>query len=98
MKSARKPLPKILWVFAAFIPSGLTLVIMQMISVGPYLGAALLMINAGCSVASAIGLVRGIEGVVERVALAVFLTGFFFVANVVLTVLIGCAAMGNRAP
>ncbi len=96
--SAPKPLTKILWVFAAFMPSVLTLGIMQWTSVAPGLGEALLIFNAVCSLAAAIGLVRGFQEVGTRVALAIFLTGLFFVANVVLTVLIGCAALGRNAP
>jgi len=97
-ESAPKPLPKILWLFEAFIPSVLALGIMQNRNVAPSLGVALLILTVVCSLVAAIGLVRGMRSKASQVILAIFLTAFFFMANVVVVVLIGCASMGRISP
>jgi len=93
-----KPLPKILWLFEAFIPSVLALGIIQKTNVAPGLGLALIILNFVCSLVAGIGLVRGMKSKVSQIILAIFLTGCFFIANVVVAVLIGCASMGRISP
>jgi hypothetical protein len=90
---APQPLPKIVWLFEAFIPSVLALGIMQSATVAPGLGIALLILTVVCSLVAAIGVVRGMESKAEQIVLAIFLTGVFFIANLVVVVLIGCSHM-----
>jgi len=95
---APQPLPKIVWLFEAFIPSVLALGIMQSATVAPGLGIALLILTVICSLVAGIGLVGGMKTRVSQVILAIFLTGFFFIANMVIVVLIGCSHMGRISP
>lgn len=93
-----KPLPKIVWLFEAFIPSVLALGIMQNRNVPPSLGVALLILTVICSLVAAIGLVHDMKRKASQLILAIFLTGFFFIANMVIVALIGCSRMGRISP
>jgi hypothetical protein len=89
------PSLKILWLFVAFIPSLVALGLLSSHTFGnPALGWGLVILTAGCCFGAGIGLVRGMRNTVAQALLAIFLTGFFFFANVVIVVLIGCSRMG----
>jgi len=90
----RKPAPKILWLLVAFIPSVAALFTTQYINQHGYLVAVLLILGVVCSIVAAMELVRGMKSLAERVAVGIFLAGFFFVANVVIAVFIGCSRSG----
>ena len=87
-----KPPPKIVWLVVAFIPSLAALATLQKDS-GPGTLQFLFALDVICSLVAGFGMMSGKPLKASRVVLAIFLTGFFFVVNVVISVLIGCSHM-----
>jgi hypothetical protein len=85
---------KTISLLVAFVPSLAALVLTTRHTNSPALGWGLLILAAVCCVGASIGLVRRMKSKVAQVLLAIFLSGFFFVANVIIAVLIGCSQMG----
>ena len=92
----QKPLPKIVWLFEAFITSVLALGIMQITNIDQSLGKALLILTVVCSLVAGIRLVRGMKSIETQVLQATILA--FFFANVAVVGLIGCSKVGHISP
>jgi hypothetical protein len=88
----RKPLPKIIWLFVAFLPSTLALIFIQIPKAWPWMLLLLLLLNTFCSAMASDGLTQGMKNKDERGGLMFFLIVFFFAANAGISFFIGCAA------
>ncbi len=89
------PLVKIISLFVAFVPSLAAMSVLKTHSGGQAIGTGLLILSVICCVGASIGIVQGIKSTATQVALAVLLSGFFLVANLVIVVLVGCSQMGS---
>lgn len=87
------PPRKITWLFVGFSPSLAGLIMLQTFT-NPLLAmVALLGLNAPLSVLAGICLVRAMKSVETtgaRTALALLLIAFFFIANFMIVILLGC--------
>jgi hypothetical protein len=87
----------ILWLFVAFIPSVVGIICFQTKS-GLGLLPILVIVNIGCSIFGAAGVVRGIKSEGTRIVLGVLLMPVFFVLNAFIVLAVGCSGMGRIAP
>ena len=92
------PVRKIIWLFAAFFPGVAGIICLNIKNPGSWLFPALLILNLVFSVASSVGLVKGMKNEGSQFALGFFLTGFFFVLNAFIVLFVGCSGMGRIAP
>ena len=86
----------LVWLLCAFVPSLVGILSLEIKNAPQGLGILLLILNAGCSLCSGIGLLSGIKDQVLRVIFGVLLGGFFFVLNVFIVIFVGCSGMGGR--
>jgi hypothetical protein len=93
-----KSVPKIIWLFAAFIPSVIGIGCLHVKYQGRGLLSFLLLLNLIFSVASSVGLVRGMKPSAIRAIMAIFFIIFFFVLNVFIVSFVGCSGGGRIAP
>ena len=91
-------IPKVLWLFVAFIPSVVAIPCFGIKTSAPLLLPALVILDLLCSSIAAVGLVRGMKNEAVQSLLGLFLGGFFIIFNVVITVFVGCSGMGRIAP
>ena len=76
-----------LWLFCAFVPA---LIALPLLNVAvPALVFVILGLNVICSFLAGTGLVQGMKDGVARFFLGLFLTGVFFVLNVIIVVYVG---------
>jgi hypothetical protein len=89
---------KIIWLFAAFLPSVIGFACLHIKKPIPSLFGLLVAIDVVCSVAAGKALVRGMKDEASRIFLGVFLSLFFIVLNALIVLFIGCSGMGRIAP
>lgn len=86
-----------LWLLCAFVPAIFFLLFQK--GGRPGLLPVIFIIDAVCSIAGAIGIMRNeTKDQGFKYVLIVCLAVFFFVLNIVIAVFIGCASMGRIAP
>lgn len=81
---------KIMWVCVAFLPSLIGIAVVSMKNTDNGAAAFLIIMNAVCSIAASVGLVRGMEMRWLQVLVAVVLVPAFFVVNGFIVIFIGC--------
>ncbi|SRR5260221_3840586 len=94
----KKPLLTMLWLMSAFLPAWVTIACFQIKNAGGWLLVLLLLLGTACSIASSIGLTRGLKSKTVHLFLAIFLSMFFFGANCFIAVFVGCSGIGRVAP
>lgn len=94
---APEPPPwKLISLFVAFAPSLAALAMFNSHTQGsPAEGWGLLAFTVICCIGASIGMVHGMKDPGSQAGLAFCLSVFFFIANVVIAVLIGCSQMGS---
>src|SRR4051812_11324600 len=94
----KKPLPKIIWLFCAFIPSAVAMACLNDKTAnffGEFFLLLLIILDATCSLISAAKLLGGVKKFETRFVLSIFLGLFFFALNAFITMLVGCSRMGR---
>jgi hypothetical protein len=81
-------LPSAFWLLFAFVP---TVVIIACFRANSDWMSPLLVLTAACSIVSTIGLVRSVKNIIVRFLLGLFLCVFFFFANWLVAVFVGCS-------
>jgi hypothetical protein len=89
---------KIIWLFAAFVPSVIGIACLHIRQPAGWLYPVLTLLNLFLSVAAAGGLVRGMKQGGMKTVVAFFLFVFFFVLNALIVVFVGCSGTGRIAP
>ncbi len=97
-KQSNQWLRKLFWLLCGFAPSAIAIGCFRIKDPGRWLAPTLLLFGLGCSLASAIGLTRGVKDALNRSFLCVCLVIFFLVSNVFITVYAGCSGMGRISP
>ena len=99
-----KPPSSVMWLFCAFVPSLVAIACFKIIAsfkitvTGQQFLLAILVLNFFCSSKAGAKLARGVKSSEARLTLAILLTLFFFAANVVISIAVGCSGMGRIAP
>jgi hypothetical protein len=83
----------VLWLVFAFVPSFVAIPFVSGRSAPEFAGPGLLFLAAACCLCSGFGVLSGVKSQVVRIILGLFLSGIFFVLNVFIVVLVGCAKM-----
>ena len=89
---------RLLWLPCAFIPSVAGIACLGAHSPPQWMFTALVILNGGCCLLAAFGLLGGIKELIARVFLGLFLAGFLFVLNCLIVLFVGCSGMGRIAP
>lgn len=92
------PLPAILWLFVAFIPSLVSIHFLGARNPPQWLATALLILSATCCLCSGFGVLAGVKDVSLRIVLGLVVAIAFFVLNVIVVIFVGCSGMGRIAP
>ena len=93
-----EPIPKIFWLFAAFVPSLIGVALLYLRSVGRGMLPLAVIADVILSVVAGVGLVRGMKNPGVAFILGCFLVAFFFVVNALIVLFVGCGGMGRIAP
>jgi hypothetical protein len=86
-----KAAQKIMWVFVAFLPSLVGIILVSATNTQPGVLPFLVILDAVCSIAATTGLVQGIKGEGTKFLVAFLLVPSFFFINALIVVFIGCA-------
>jgi Na+/H+ antiporter NhaC len=89
---------KVMWLFAAFLPSVIGIACFNLKHPGQWMLPILVLINAIISVVAGTRLVKGMKDELVQGLLAAFLVIFFFVLNAFIVIFVGCTSMGRIAP
>lgn len=92
------PVSTVFWLFVAFIPSMVSLLLFQTKNPPQWSLSALLFLAAACCLCSGLGVLARMKDQVVRIVLGLVLAGVFFVLNVLVVLFIGCSGMGRIAP
>jgi hypothetical protein len=87
----RTALHKILWLVVALLPSLIGIAVVSMTNTDNGALSFLIILNAACSIAGSVGLVRGMEMRWLQVLVAIVLVPALFTVNVIIVIFIGCA-------
>ena len=90
--NGRAPVPKIIWLIVAFLPSVVAFIFLPIQRVWPGILIVLLILNLFCCAYAGSGLSGGIKDKNTRGALMFGLIVFFFIANAGISLFVGCAA------
>jgi hypothetical protein len=83
----------VLWLVFAFVPSFVAIPIVTARNAPQFTGPGLLFLAAACCLCSGFGVLSGVKSQAARIILGLFLSGIFFVLNVFIVALVGCAKM-----
>jgi NAD/NADP transhydrogenase beta subunit len=94
----KPPILNIILLFTAFIPSVVAMLSLRIKNPGQWLAPSLLVLDAVCSFAAAIGLLSAIKNKSVQPILTLVLAVFFFSVNVLIVIFVGCSDMGRISP
>lgn len=92
------PVSTVFWLFVAFIPTLVSLLLFETKNPSQWSFRALLFLSAACCLCSGFGVLARMKDLVLRIALGLILAGVFFVLNLIVVLFIGCSGMGRIAP